>query len=255
MGLNDKLAALLAWISYGLIVAFIVPILINQRLFLNTKNKVFIGFNEITKKITCIAILLLSLMVIAPSSPILLLLGFLFLSLAISINFKKIEWKVSSISFNINIFSISIASLLLTTYLPWWRRENTTSGVFNLPLSGFNLALTNYQIIIFLFLISAFYWMLGYKKIKNKKNNIIEVIAYIFIAAILIILSISFLFSTGRLTSVVDMSSWWHWASFAGPAIQLNSGMVLLKDLPIQYGFGPTFIISAFCSDNCWIGV
>ena len=82
MGLNDKLAALLAWISYGLIVAFIVPILINQRLFLNTKNKVFIGFNgfnEITKKITCIAILLLSLIVIAPSSPILLLLGFLFL--------------------------------------------------------------------------------------------------------------------------------------------------------------------------------
>ncbi len=65
------------------------------------------------------------------------------------------------------------------------------------------------------------------------------------------IILIGLTFSTGALTQ----SSLHHWGAYISPADLLLSGARPFLDFPIQYGLGPTLVISAFCGKNCFSGM
>jgi len=45
-----------------------------------------------------------------------------------------------------------------------------------------------------------------------------------------------------------------NWSAYIGPARLLAAGVIPFDGLPLQYGFGPTALVAASCSSNCWTG-
>ena len=46
--------------------------------------------------------------------------------------------------------------------------------------------------------------------------------------------------------------AWHHWGAYLSPVEALRAGGIPFRDFPIQYGIGPTLLITAVCNANCW---
>jgi len=46
--------------------------------------------------------------------------------------------------------------------------------------------------------------------------------------------------------------AWHHWGAYISPVISLISGAVPYRDFPVQYGMGPTLLLTAACQGNYW---
>ncbi len=61
---------------------------------------------------------------------------------------------------------------------------------------------------------------------------------------------------TAPLNSVqVASTTWHHWGAYLSPVEALLAGGVPFRDFPVQYGLGPTLLLSAACGQNCWRGL
>ena len=49
--------------------------------------------------------------------------------------------------------------------------------------------------------------------------------------------------------------AWHHWGAYVGPSEMVRSGARLFRDVPAQYGLGPTVLIAAMGGHGCWLGV
>ena len=88
--------------------------------------------------------------------------------------------------------------------------------------------------------------LLNFKNLTNKNYNKFLFLIYFVIASTYCI----------NTASLVGTSSTWHnWSAYVGPAQLFLTKAVPFFDFPMQYGFGPTYIISLLCSVDCWEGV
>jgi hypothetical protein len=46
--------------------------------------------------------------------------------------------------------------------------------------------------------------------------------------------------------------AWHHWGAYIGPVELLRAGGIPYVDFPVQYGLGPTVLLSLACAKNCW---
>jgi hypothetical protein len=61
---------------------------------------------------------------------------------------------------------------------------------------------------------------------------------------------------TAPLNSVQAASGLWHhWGAYLSPVEALLAGGTPFRDFPVQYGMGPTLLLSAACRENCWQGL
>lgn len=64
------------------------------------------------------------------------------------------------------------------------------------------------------------------------------------------------LFSTGLFHQpFLRWVAWHHWGAYVGPAQLARAGVVLLREVPVQYGMGPTVLLALSCSKNCWLAM
>ena len=49
--------------------------------------------------------------------------------------------------------------------------------------------------------------------------------------------------------------AWHHWGAYVGPSEMVRSGARLFRDVPAQYGLGPTVLIAAIGGQGCWLSV
>jgi hypothetical protein len=62
-----------------------------------------------------------------------------------------------------------------------------------------------------------------------------------------------YVLSIGGFLAVGDVqATWHHWGAFIGPAQLIAAGALPLVDIPLQYGFGPSLILTQGCKINCW---
>lgn len=130
-------------------------------------------------------------------------------------------------------------ALLISGQLPWWLRDGT-------PLS-----LSVFQSIIVPALTAGAFWMLTRNSGASNGNTATKWLtaAYAVFGA-----SVCFLvLSTGVSRTMQTAIEWHHWSAYIGPAQMIAAGALPLRDIPLQYGLGPSLILAKGCIiGNCW---
>ena len=127
------------------------------------------------------------------------------------------------------IFSaFSLNSLLL-----WWKFDQNI------------LEIKTDHLIPIVFIFLAGIVLLNYKTFTNKNYDRFIFLIYFIIAS-------AYCINTAGIAGT--SSSWHNWSAYVGPAQLFLTKAVPLFDFPMQYGFGPTYIISSMCSVGCWTG-
>ena len=72
------------------------------------------------------------------------------------------------------------------------------------------------------------------------------------VALVLAVISVSL---TGQFGSpTLFWAIWHHWGAYVSPVQSMVAGGTPFRDFPVQYGMGPTLLISAFSSKDPWMG-
>ena len=140
------------------------------------------------------------------------------------------SWQTSNTVFG----GLSAAVLVLS--IVWWRFEPAVAGPF--PLAGFTLVLGGLAV--------------GLCDPGRFRGRFVWLATSLFAAAGLALLFDLGAFRFGQ-TSIVFLVH--HWGAFIGPALHVKVGLVPFRDVPLQYGLGPTLAIAAACDgSDCWTG-
>ena len=120
--------------------------------------------------------------------------------------------------------------------LVWWRFE--PSAADPLPLTAFALVLAGLAV--------------GLRDPGRFHMRLVWLATSLFVAAGVALLIDLGAFRLGQ-TSIVLLVH--HWGAFIGPALHVKAGLVPFRDVPLQYGLGPTLAIAAACDGtDCWTG-
>ena len=135
------------------------------------------------------------------------------------------------------------ASYCVCATLLWWLRDSASPILSWLSCSVISILLilaTNNVVIPTKFLL---------KKKWYFDIFLISAVPYVAAAAL-------FSYSTGIYNEGnIAFTAWHHWGAYVGPAQAMRAGAILFKDIPAQYGFGPTVSTFAACARNCWEGI
>lgn len=138
--------------------------------------------------------------------------------------------------------AVSILSgLLVITVLPWWLRS-----------AGVGLSIDDKQILYVSVTISLILGFLQKNHLLQSENyfhlRISSPVIYgVFAAAVAYVVMV-----IGLSFAIGDFTTWHHWGAYIGPAQLINAGALPLRDIPLQYGLGPTLILSVGCRVDCW---
>ena len=128
-------------------------------------------------------------------------------------------------------------SLLFGSFLPFWLYNgNHIIGVGKLDVN-------NSETLIFLILSTiVFSFLMKFdQKFNNKYIWTSKIIPWaIFLLSVITL----YIFSATVLLSIDSASPWHHWGVYVSSAQMLMEGAVPLDDFPMQYGLGPTLLIS-----------
>jgi hypothetical protein len=134
------------------------------------------------------------------------------------------------------------AGLLVSATLPWWRRLESF-----LPLMSWN------ELALFLLITSGALYLLTIPKAPvGPHHRLLDIALFgLFLATVALIS-----FSTGIFHDPqAFVLAWHHWGAYVGPSEMVRAGARLFRDVPAQYGLGPTVLIAAIGGQGCWLGV
>jgi hypothetical protein len=125
-----------------------------------------------------------------------------------------------------------VLALYVTTALPWWKVATLSAELPSLLwLCG--------MVIVF----SAVF--------VRESTGAKQSFGFLIAGYALIVLLFSF--STGIVSDDGGLLTLWHhWGAYIGPAEAMLSGAAILRDVPLQYGLGPTLLIGSTCGGDCW---
>ena len=133
-----------------------------------------------------------------------------------------------------------IAAIGLFSAVRWWAPEVP-------PLNPL-------QIIAFVIMAGALpflpVWFSGPDRSESRKS--------LFLVAMFAFLPLGIvagLFTAPLNTTHAMGTAWHHWTAYLSPVEALLAGGVPFRDFPVQYGMGPTLLLSAACGQNCWQGL
>lgn len=130
----------------------------------------------------------------------------------------------------------SFFALCVAMLLPWWRRPDVAA-------IGISMSELLVWAICSLIIVQT---LMRARSHTHHRGMPLFLAGYALIAAILS-------FSTGILRADSSLLTLWHhWGAYIGPAELMMAGAKLFHDIPLQYGFGPTSLIAAWCGNDCW---
>jgi hypothetical protein len=136
----------------------------------------------------------------------------------------------------------AFAGLLISATLPWWRR-----------IEGFLPVISWNELALFILITGGALYLLtissGPVAAHHRLVNFALLGLFLFAVALIS-------FSTGIFHDPqAFLFAWHHWGAYVGPSEMVRSGARLFRDVPAQYGLGPTVLIAAIGGQGCWLGV
>ena len=145
-------------------------------------------------------------------------------------------------SVRIPIILGAFAGLLISATLPWWRR-----------MEGFLPVMSWNELALFILITGGPLYLLTITKEPGAARHRpvdFALLALFFLTVALVS------FSTGIFHDPqAFLFAWHHWGAYVGPSEMVRSGARLFRDVPAQYGLGPTVLIAAMGGHGCWLGV
>jgi hypothetical protein len=142
----------------------------------------------------------------------------------------------------IPIVLCAFAGLLISATLPWWRRIESFS-----PLMSWS------ELALFVLITGgALYFLTINKGPVRAHHRLIDFVLFWLFLLMVALVS----FSTGIFHDPQSfLWAWHHWGAYVGPSEMVRAGARLFRDVPAQYGLGPTVLIAAVGGQGCWRGV
>ncbi len=133
-------------------------------------------------------------------------------------------------------------SLIAGSFLPWWLYD----GVNRLRL---DLIQSLIPIVIggLLFYVDN-RWISNTRNKQFSPQNYWQAPLYIGF----LICVVFFTFTAGLSVNTASVNQWHHWGAYIGPAQLLSQGVIPFNEIPLQYGLGPSLLITYVCRTNCW---
>ena len=142
----------------------------------------------------------------------------------------------------IPIVLAAFAGLLISATLPWWRR---TEGF--LPVMSWN------ELALFILITGGALYLLTISREPVAAHH--RLVNFALLGLFLLTVALVS-FSTGIFHDPeAFLLAWHHWGAYVGPSEMVRSGARLFRDVPAQYGLGPTVLIAAIGGQGCWLGV
>jgi hypothetical protein len=142
-------------------------------------------------------------------------------------------------SVRIPIVLSAFSGLLISANLPWWRRTE-----------GFLPAMSWSELVFFVVITGGALYLLTITKGPVGAHHRLLDFA-LFGLFLLTVALISF--STGIFHDPqAFVLAWHHWGAYVGPSEMVRAGARLFRDVPTQYGLGPTILIAAIGGQGCW---
>lgn len=118
-----------------------------------------------------------------------------------------------------------VLALYVTTALPWWKVATLSAELPSL---------------LWLFgMVIVFSAVFARESTGTKQSFGFWIAGYALIA-------LFFSFSPGIVSEDGGLLTLWHhWGAYIGPAEAMLSGVAILRDIPLQYGLGPTLLIGS----------
>jgi len=136
----------------------------------------------------------------------------------------------------------AFGGLLISATLPWWRRMEGF-----LPLMSWN------EVALFILITGGALYLLTISREPVAAHH--RLVNFALLALFLLTVALVS-FSTGIFHDPQAFFwAWHHWGAYVGPSEMVRSGARLFRDVPAQYGLGPTVLIAAIGGQGCWPGV
>lgn len=234
--MGDKPGVMLAYILVGIAVFFFIPVR-NRRhlfpLFAHHSPEFSVEPRWISILATLLAaMLLLKLRHALPLSY--LTCGILF-GVAVGLSNTETRWR-SAVGV--------VLGFLIATVLPWWLRDN-----------GWNLSISNSQVLTFFLVAAPGYWILAREPASSKNQSLKKSRISVLIYAAFSLAVALFVLSASSGVIRGNILAWHHWSAYVGPAQLIAAGALPLRDIPLQYGLGPSLVLAQTCKVDCWAGM
>ncbi len=138
------------------------------------------------------------------------------------------------------IAGAALTALVVSSLLPWWRRPAGTLDV-SIPelLMTMMLSWATVQALL-----------VADRSVPNTGRARAVLVGAFFA------ISFWFSFNTGVYhAGDIFLTAWHHWGAYIGPAEAMQEGARVFRDIPAQYGLGPTALIALTSGDSGWDGM
>jgi uncharacterized membrane protein len=222
----DKKFLLIGYVVLGIVLAA-WPVLVPMR------QAVARGSPGLTSRVGWLptGALSLALLALGAAAPSLLVVAAAFAALA------QMPWPARGPRDRVELSLATALGILAAGSIPWWIR------------SGDALDVSPAQILAIVALGVLAYTLLKSEHPAGKPVTLVVPGAFVLVALVLS-------FSTGILQQGDGIvNAWHHWGAYIGPAEVITAGATIYRDVPVQYGAGPTTILVAICGTDCWPGM
>jgi hypothetical protein len=145
----------------------------------------------------------------------------------------------SSGGMRVSIVLCAFTASLISATLPWWRRVQDSA-----PVMSWN------ELALFILISAGALYLLTISKqpVATQRRLVDLALLGLFLLTAAVIS-----FSTGIFHDYEpSLWAWHHWGAYVGPSEMVRSGARLFRDVPAQYGLGPTVLIAAIGGQGCW---
>jgi hypothetical protein len=228
--MGDKLPVLIGYALFGILIG-LLPILLS--LLPQPSTRPNRGSNRVLIGVAALTVAMLAAFFSIPN-------GLAFVGVCILLAFLA-SFRTSG-GVRIPIVLGAFAGLLISATLPWWRR---TEGF--LPVMSWN------ELALFILITGGALCLLTMSREPVAAHH--RLVNFALLGWFLLTVTLVS-FSTGIFHDPeAFLLAWHHWGAYVGPSEMVRSGARLFRDVPAQYGLGPTIVIAAIGGQGCWLGV
>jgi hypothetical protein len=131
--------------------------------------------------------------------------------------------------------------LIISSFIPWWMHNDVNRLKLDLIQSLLPVVISGL----------LFFTLSGKNDSVPTKSKPWKAPLYLGFGLAVIALSLT----AGISLNTQSINQWHHWGAYIGPAQLLAQGVIPFNEIPMQYGLGPSLLISFGCQWDCWNGL
>ena len=156
---------------------------------------------------------------------------------------------VSSLGHGLRSLAGAVAASLLLAAATWWLNEVEISSTQQLIAAGTCLSLG-------LLVRSCRFELLAGGNTVPANPGLASRGEIVTLAGLLLAGLVAGLLTGATNATASATMAWHHWGAYLSPVLPMLAGGVPFRDFPVQYGMGPTLLLSAACGiGDCWRGL